>query len=65
MAQMNLSIEKKQTPGLGKQTYGCQGGGDGVGWIGSLELTDANNCFWSGLAMRSCCIAQGSITSHL
>ena len=26
---MNLSTEKKQTPGHGEQTYGCQGGGGG------------------------------------
>ena len=31
--------------------------GEGVGWIGSLGLTDANYCLWNGLAMRSCCIA--------
>ena len=29
MAQMNLSIEKKQTHGYGEQTCGCQGGGGG------------------------------------
>ena len=28
---MNLSIEKKQTHGLGKQTCGCQQGGEGGG----------------------------------
>ena len=27
MAQMNLSIEKKQTHGHGEQTHSCQGGG--------------------------------------
>ena len=31
MAQMNLSTEKKQTHGLGKQTCGWQGGGGGSG----------------------------------
>ena len=31
MAQMNLSIEKKQTHGLGEQTCGCPGGGGGSG----------------------------------
>ena len=24
------------------QTYGCQGGGEGEGWFGSLGLVDAN-----------------------
>ena len=31
MAQINLSTEKKQTHGLGEQTYGFQGGGGGSG----------------------------------
>jgi len=32
------------------------GEGEGVGWIGTLGLTDANYCFWNGLTMRSCCV---------
>ena len=36
MAQMILSTEKKQTHGYGEQICGCQGGGEGVGWTGSL-----------------------------
>ena len=39
---MNLSTEKTQTHGLEEQTCSCQGGGEGVGWTGSLELVDAN-----------------------
>ena len=31
MAQVNLSTEKKETHGLGEQTCGCQGGGEGSG----------------------------------
>ena len=31
MAQMNLSVEKKQIHGLGEQTCDCQGGGGGSG----------------------------------
>ena len=31
MAQMNLSIEQKQTHRHGEQTCGCQGGGEGSG----------------------------------
>ena len=45
---MNLSTEKKQTRGHGEQTCGCQEGGGGVGWTGSLGLLDANYCIWSG-----------------
>ena len=38
---------------------------EGVGGTGSLELVDANFCFWNGLAMRSCCVALGAPSSHL
>ena len=31
----------------------AKGEGEGVGWIGSLQLIDANYCFWNGLAMNS------------
>ena len=46
MAQVNLSTEKKQTHGLGEQM--CVAKGEGVGWIGSLGLVDANHCIWNG-----------------
>ena len=39
---MSQSTERKQTHGLGEQTCGCQGGGEGVGWTGSLGLVDSN-----------------------
>ena len=42
MAQMKLSIEQKQTYKHGEQTRGCQGGGGGMGWTGSLGLVEAN-----------------------
>ena len=45
---MNISTEKKQTHGLGEQTCGCQGVGEGVGRTGSLGFIDANDCIWSG-----------------
>ena len=63
MAQINLSTEKKKTHGHGEQTCGCQGGGSG--WTVSLGLVDANYCIWCALAMRSCCIAEGTISNHL
>ena len=36
MAKLNLSMEKKQTHGLGEQTCGCQAGGGrgGMDWVG-------------------------------
>ena len=33
--------------------------------IGSLGLIDANYCLWNGLAMRSCCVALGTMSNHL
>ena len=43
---MNLSTKQKKAHGHGKQTCGCQGGGgEEVGWTGSLELAGANITF--------------------
>ena len=42
MVQMNIPTEQKQTHTHGDQTCGCQGDGEGVGWMGSLGLVDAN-----------------------
>ena len=63
---MNLSTEKKimdleKRPVVAKG----EGEGEGVGWIGSLGLIDMDCCLWNGLAMRSCYIALGTISSHL
>ena len=64
MAQVNLSTEKKLMD-LENRVVVAEGEGEQVGWIGNLGLTDANYCLWNGLAMRSCCIALGTISSHL
>ena len=39
--------------------------GEGVGWTGSLGLVDVNYYILNGKAMRSCCTAQGTISSFL
>ena len=57
----NKPFHRKETHGLGEQTCGCQGGGEGAGWTGNLGLIEANHCFWNELTMRSCCIALGTI----
>ena len=36
-----------------------------MGWVGSLGLTDANYCSWNGFAMRSCCVALGTMSRCL
>ena len=58
-------FHRKETHGLGEQSVVATGEGEGVGWIGSLGLIDADYCLWNGLAMRSCCVALGSTSSHL
>ena len=39
--------------------------GEGVGWMGSSGLIEANSCLCNGLAMRPCCVALGTLSSHL
>ena len=38
--------------------------GEGVWWMGCLRLIDADYCLWNGLAMRSFCVALGTMSSH-
>ena len=64
MAQMNLSTEKKIMD-LENRLVVAKGEGERVGWMGSLGLIDADDCLWNGLAMRSCCVALGTMSSHL
>ena len=64
MAQMNLSTEKKIMD-LENRLVVAKGEGQGVGWMGCLGLIDADYCLWNGLAMRSCCVALGTMSSHL
>ena len=62
---MKLSTEKKIMDLENRLVAKGEGKGEGVGWIGSLGLIDANYCLWNGLAMRSCCVALGTMSSHL
>ena len=59
---MNLPTEKKFMDL--ENRYVVAKGEEGVGWTGSLGLTDANYCLWNGEAMRSCCIALGTIVIY-
>ena len=61
---MNLSTEKKIMD-LENRLVAAWVGGKGVGGIGSLGLTDANYCFWNGLAMRSRCVALRTTSRYL
>ena len=61
---MNLSTEKKIMD-LENRLVVARGKGEGVGWIGNLGLTDANYCFWNGLAMRSRYVVLRTMSSYL
>ena len=64
MAQMNLSTEKKIMD-MENRLGVAKGEGEGLGGTGSWGLIDANYCLWNGLAMRSCCVALGTMSGHL
>ena len=59
MAQINLCTEKKIMDMENRLLFAK---GEGVGWIGSLGLMDANYCLWNGLSMRSCCVEPCLVT---
>ena len=61
---MKLPTEKKIMD-MQNRLLVTKGVGDGVRWIGTLGLIDANYCLWNGLAMRSCCVALGTMSNHL
>ena len=63
MSQMNVSTERKSF--TWRIDLWLPREGEGVGWIGSLGLIDADYCLWNGLAMRFCCVALGTMSSHL
>ena len=61
---MNLSTEKKIMD-LENRFVVAKREGEGVGWMGCLGLIDADYCLWNGLAMRSCCVALETMSSHI
>ena len=61
MAQMKLSTENK-IMNLENRLVAAKGKGEGVGYIGNLGLIDVDSCLWNGLAMRSYCVALGTMS---
>jgi len=51
MAQMNFSTEKKIMD-LENRLVVAKREGEGMGWIGSLGLIDADCCLWNGLFLN-------------
>ena len=64
MAQMKLSTEKKRMD-LDDSLVVAKGEEKRRGGTGRLGLIDAKYCIWSREAMRSCCIALRTVSSHL
>ena len=61
---MNFSTEKKIMD-LENRFVVTKGEREGVGWIGTLGLIDADYCLCNGLAMIICCVALGTMSSYL
>jgi len=64
VVQMNLTSEKKIMD-LENTLVVAKGEGEGMEWMGCLGLTDKDYCLLNGLAMRSCCVALGTMSGHL
>ena len=61
---MNLSTEKKIMD-LENGLVVAKVEWEGVGWTGNLKLIEADYCLWDGLAMGSCCVTLGTMSSQL
>ena len=61
---MNLSTEKKIMD-LENRLVVAKGEEERVIWTGSLGLVNADCCLQDGLAMGSCCVAPGTLSSQL
>ena len=64
MAQMNFSTENKIMD-LENRLVVAKGEREGMGWMGSLRLIDADYCLWNGLPMTSSCVALVTMSGHL
>ena len=61
----NEPFHREEIMDLENRLMAAKGEEETVGWMGSLGLTDTHYCLWNGLAMRSCCVALGTMSSHL
>ena len=59
---MNLSTEKKI---IDLENRLVVAKGEGVGCMECLRLIAADYYLWNGLAMRSYCVALGTMSGHL
>ena len=63
--QLNFTFHLLEQNWSTRNHHIAKGDGEGVGWLGSLGLIDTDYCLWKGLAMRFCCVALGTMSSHL
>ena len=61
----NEFFHRKKLMDLENRLMVAKGEGKGVGWTGNPGLANANYCIWNRSAMRSCCIALGTISNPL
>ena len=61
MAKTILSTKQRQITVKENRLGVARVRGEGVEWIGSLGLVDANCYIWNGWAMGSYCTAHGTV----
>lgn len=61
----NETFHRKKIWDLENRLVIAKAEGKGAGWSESLEFIDADECLWNAQAMRSCCLALGTMPSHL
>jgi len=61
---MNISTKKKIMD-LENSLVTAREEREGLGWIRSLGLMDANYCSWNGFTVRSCCVALRTMSRYL
>ena len=59
----NEHFHRKETHGLGEQTCGCQGGRSVMDRESGVKKCKLLYLEW--ISSQSCCIVQGTISSHL
>ena len=66
MAQMNLSVVKKQTHGLGEQTCGCQSGQGGSGMDREFGVSRCKLSYLEWISKKALLRSTGNnISNHL
>ena len=65
MYSMNELFHRKTIMDLENRLVVAKGEWEGMEWMWRCGLIDVKYCLWNGLAIRSCCVALGTMSSHL